>query len=71
MSGRPKTIKNYLTLMKPFDKLTWLSLALSIPSMVVAIFVVDKYYAKWNNLSMSNILHQSKVTNFRQKLKIY
>ena len=61
VSGRPRKMPNFLTVIKPMDQTTWLLLTLSIPTMILSIFVIDRLYGKQRNTTLQNILHQSKL----------
>ena len=62
VSGRPRRMPNFLTLINPMDRTTWLLLTLSIPTMISSIFVVDKLYGRQRNTTRRNILHRSIIS---------
>ena len=66
VSGKPREIQNFMILIKPFDKYTWISLATSVVGMAVAIIITDLGYGLWKNVVVKDILHQSKIQNFLQ-----
>ena len=52
---------NFLTIINPMDQTTWLLLTLSVPTMILSIFVVDRLYGRQRNDRQKYILHQSKT----------
>ena len=59
LSAEPKEIPNYLTIVAPFDRLTWALLVASILAAFIALVVIDIAFAKWTKTSTRGILLQS------------
>ena len=47
LSGGPRKIQNYLTLIKPFDGLIWTSVAASVVATTLTLVMIDKLSASW------------------------
>ena len=60
VTGKRREIKNYLTMIKPFDKYTWGLLAVSVTVVISTFLVVDKFYIMWKNTRSRVMIHQSK-----------
>ena len=61
VSGTPRETNNFLTLIKPFDKYTWILLAISVVLVALAIIIIDLGHASWKNVTVKDILHQGKM----------
>ena len=59
ISGSPKEIQNYLTLIKPFDEYSWAFIAASVISITISLVCIDTAFATWTKTSKRGILHQS------------
>ena len=59
ISGSPKEIQNYLTLIKPFDYYAWTFIAASVISVTIALVLIDTAFATWLKTSRRGILLQS------------
>ena len=61
VTGKRREIKNYLTMIKPFDKYTWGFLAVSVTGVISTFLAVDKLYIMWKNTRTRVMFHQSKI----------
>ena len=59
LSAEPKEIPNYLTIVTPFDDLTWAFLVASIIAAFFTLVVIDIAFASWTKTSKRGILLQS------------
>ena len=59
LSGSPREIQNYLTLINPFDEYSWAFIAASVISVAIALVCIDTAFASWSKTSRSGILRQS------------
>ena len=59
-SATPEKIKNYLTLITPFDGYIWAFLLASLVLITITLIIIDTMYASWTNTSKKDIIHQSK-----------
>ena len=66
-SATPTEIANYLTLITPFDDLTWAFLISSALSAFVTLMIIDHAFAHWTNSSKKGILHESKVKIYNEE----
>ena len=77
LSGTPNKIQSYWTLVKPFDRLTWTSVAASIMATTLTLVMIDRLSASWKpwksriepHLSTQNI-DQVKVTIINKNMFI-
>ena len=60
-SGKPKEIRNFMMLIKPFDNYTWIFLAVSVALVALATASIDYGHAVLKNVTLEDILHQSMV----------
>ena len=58
-SGIPETTLNYATMFKPFDNYIWAFTALSILSVILTFFVIDKVSTLWMRNSTKISFYQS------------
>ena len=66
-SATPKQIANYLTLISPFDDLTWVFLISSAVFAFITLMIIDHAFADWTNSSKTGILHESTVTIYNEE----
>ena len=59
LSGKPREIQNYPTLIKPFDEYAWALIAASVISVTIAIVLIDTVFSSWSKTSRTGILLQS------------
>ena len=59
LSGTPREIQNYLTLINPFDEYSWAFTAASVISVAIALVCIDTAFASWSKTSGRGILLQS------------
>ena len=60
LSGKLRPTPKYHTLTNPFDKPTWILVAVSIVSVSITLVFIDWNYASWNGHSTKYITRQSK-----------
>ena len=61
MSGKPREIRNFMMLIKPFDNFTWIFLGFSVVLVALTTASTDFGHAVWKNVTLKDILHQSMV----------
>ena len=59
MSGKPREIRNFMMLIKPFDNYTWIFLAFSVLLIALSITFIDFGHAALKNATLKDIYHQS------------
>ena len=59
LSGSPRKIQNYLTLIKPFDEYAWACIAASVIAVAIALVCIDTAFASWSKTSRRGILFLS------------
>ena len=47
LSGTPNKIQSYLTLVKPFDMLTWISVVVSVMATAMTLVMTDRLSVSW------------------------
>lgn len=54
-SGKLRPKPKFHTLLKPFDKSTWILVAVSIVAVSMTLTCIDRNYASWNGLSTKDM----------------